>query len=120
MEAWHIEFLRPGEFQTFTDLQRAWTFVQAANAEAGTTFFQILVDAAHCGDSHLDIPANEALIERIGAAGELGCFAFTEKGAGVLSGAGVETTAEYDPAADEFVIHSPTPSAAKNWISQGL
>jgi alkylation response protein AidB-like acyl-CoA dehydrogenase len=28
--------------------------------------------------------------------GVLGCFAFTEVGAGVLSGAGVETTAHYD------------------------
>lgn len=51
---------------------------------------------------------------------KLGCFAFTEKGAGVLSGAGVETTAQFDPATDEFVIHSPTPSATKNWISQGM
>ena len=51
--------------------------------------------------------------------GALGCFAFTEKGAGVLSGAGVETTATYDPAGDTFEIHSPTPSAVKNWISQG-
>jgi len=33
--------------------------------------------------------------------GVLGCFAFTEKGAGVLSGAGVETTATFDPKTDE-------------------
>ena len=52
--------------------------------------------------------------------GVLGCFAFTEKGAGVLSGAGVETTATLDPKTDEFVITSPTPSSVKNWISQGL
>ena len=51
--------------------------------------------------------------------GELGCFAFTELGAGVLSGAGVETTATYDTATDSFVIHSPTPSSRKTWISQG-
>jgi acyl-CoA oxidase len=51
--------------------------------------------------------------------GDLGCFAFTEKGAGVLSGAGMETTATFDRARDVFVIHSPTPSSAKNWISQG-
>ena len=31
------------------------------------------------------------------AAGELGCFAFTEVGAGVLSGSGVESTAIYEP-----------------------
>ena len=38
-------------------------------------------------------------------AGQLGCFAFTEKGAGVLSGAAVETTATYDPATQTFDIH---------------
>ena len=51
--------------------------------------------------------------------GELGCFAFTELGAGVLSGAGVETTATFDSASDSFTIHSPTPSSKKTWISQG-
>ena len=50
--------------------------------------------------------------------GELGCFAFTELGAGVLSGAGVETTAVYDVEKEEFCIHSPCPSATKTWISQ--
>jgi hypothetical protein len=52
----------------------------------------------------------------------LGCFAFTEKGAGVLSGAGVETTATFDAASDSFVIHSPSDSkgSSKTWISQGL
>lgn len=52
--------------------------------------------------------------------GVLGCFAFTEKGAGVLSGAGVETTATFDPLTEEFVVTSPTPSSVKNWISQGM
>ena len=50
--------------------------------------------------------------------GDLGCFAFTEIGAGVLSGAGVETTAEYDSIRQIFIIHSPTPSSSKTWISQ--
>jgi alkylation response protein AidB-like acyl-CoA dehydrogenase len=50
--------------------------------------------------------------------GELGCFAFTEIGAGVLSGAGVETTATYDNAKKTFTIHSPTESSKKYWISQ--
>jgi acyl-CoA oxidase len=52
--------------------------------------------------------------------GELGCFAFTEKGAGVMSGAAAETTAHYDTKTQEFIIDSPTPSASKTWISQGL
>lgn len=50
--------------------------------------------------------------------GDLGCFAFTEIGAGVLSGAGVETTAEYDAIRKVFVINSPTHTSHKTWISQ--
>ena len=52
--------------------------------------------------------------------GALGCFAFTEKGTGVLSGAGVETTATFDPTTNEFVIQSPNVTSSKNWISQGM
>jgi acyl-CoA oxidase len=52
--------------------------------------------------------------------GRLGCFSFTEKGTGVLSGAGVETTATFDAATAEFVINSPNKSSCKNWISQGM
>lgn len=74
VENWDIEFLRPGEFKTFTNLDRAWSFVKAANRELGGKFFKLLVDAAHCGDSGLTIPENEALIARIAAAGELGAF----------------------------------------------
>jgi hypothetical protein len=33
VENWHIEFLRPGEFHTFTDIERAWAVVQGLNAE---------------------------------------------------------------------------------------
>ena len=43
---------------------------------------------------------------------------FTERGAGVLSGAAVETIATFDQATDEFVITSATPSSKKTWISQ--
>ena len=74
VENWHIEFLRPGEFKTFTDLERGWAFVSAANQALGKKFFQQLVDAAHCGDSGLTIEANAALIARIAAADELGIF----------------------------------------------
>jgi hypothetical protein len=74
VENWHIEFLRPGEFQTFTNLERSWAFVSAANRALGRKFFQQLVDAAHCGDSGLTIADNAALIVRIAAAGELGIF----------------------------------------------
>jgi len=45
----------------------------------------------------------------------LGCFAMTETGHGsdVQS---LETTATFDPATQEFVIHSPSPSARKDYI----
>jgi acyl-CoA oxidase len=45
----------------------------------------------------------------------LGCFAMTETGHGsdVQS---LETTATYDPATQEFVINSPTPTARKDYI----
>lgn len=45
----------------------------------------------------------------------LGCFAMTETGHGsdVQS---LETTATYDLATQEFVIHSPTPTARKDYI----
>jgi hypothetical protein len=76
---WTIEFLRPGEFKTFTDLRRAWQFVQAANAQLGKKFFTLLVDAAHCGDSGLSIEENSALIAEIAAAGELGVFHASSK-----------------------------------------
>lgn len=71
---WHIEFLRKGEFQTFNDIAKCWEFVKAANAELGTKFFKIMVDAAHCGDSGLSIPENEALVAAIAASDEMGMF----------------------------------------------
>ncbi len=71
---WHIEFLRKGEFQTFNDIAKCWDFVKAANAELGAKFFKIMVDAAHCGDSGLSIPENEALIAEIAASDEMGMF----------------------------------------------
>ncbi len=74
IENWHIEFLRPGEFKTFTTLDRAWAFVRAANEALGKKFFKLLVDAAHCGDSGLTIAQNEDLFARIAAAGEFGVF----------------------------------------------
>ena len=72
---WHFEFLRSGEFQTFTDVRKAWTVAQAANAELGAgKFFKVLVDAAHCGDSSLSIPENIETIGQIAQADELGIF----------------------------------------------
>ncbi|MGW1737948.1 acyl-CoA dehydrogenase family protein [Nocardia sp. NPDC001965] len=45
----------------------------------------------------------------------LGCFAMTESGHG-SDVANLETTATYDPVTEEFVIHTPTPSARKDYI----
>ncbi|MEM9016761.1 MAG: hypothetical protein AAGC68_07085 [Verrucomicrobiota bacterium] len=74
VQHWHIEFLRGGEFQTFTDVAKCWEVVKAANEELGTKFFKVMVDAAHCGDSTLSIPANEALIAELAEAEEMGIF----------------------------------------------
>ena len=68
----------------------------------------------------LGSPQQIAFMETMQKNGDLGCFALTEVGAGVLSGFIVNTTATFDPVLDGFVIHSPTPASEKNWISQGL
>ena len=72
VEAWHVEFLRPGEFQTFTDLGKLWVFVKAINEQLGKPYFRCMIDAAHCGDSPLGIEENESLIAEVAAGGGLG------------------------------------------------
>ncbi|GAX79521.1 hypothetical protein CEUSTIGMA_g6962.t1 [Chlamydomonas eustigma] len=59
------------------------------------------------------------LLKDMQSKGQLGCFALTEKLAGVNSGLVVETTCTWDPASHTFELHTPYPGAAKNWISQG-
>lgn len=58
---------------------------------------------------------HQAYIRRLIDLDLVGCFAMTETGHGsdVQS---LETTATYDPATEEFVIHSPTPSSRKDYI----
>ncbi|MEM8678625.1 MAG: hypothetical protein AAGF97_04625, partial [Planctomycetota bacterium] len=74
VQNWHLEFLRDGEFRTFTNLQRGWDVVHAINERVGTPFFKVLVDTAHCGDSDLSLEENQSLLAKIGAAQELGVF----------------------------------------------
>ena len=47
--------------------------------------------------------------------GMIGCFAMTELGHG-SNVAGLETTATFDEASDQFLIHTPTITATKWWI----
>ena len=56
-----------------------------------------------------------AYLERIQTLDLLGCFAMTEHGHG-SDVANVRTTATFDPETDEFVIHTPVPSARKEYI----
>lgn len=74
IENWNIEFLRPGEFQTFTTLGKLRPILSGLNGKIGSPFFKALVDAAHCGDSGLTIAENEALISALGDADEIGPF----------------------------------------------
>jgi len=74
IKAWHIEFLRGVEFQTFTDAGKAWQIVSKANEELGQPFFKVLVDAAHCGDSGLSMEENAEIIREIAEAGGFSMF----------------------------------------------
>ncbi|BCI54063.1 acyl-CoA oxidase [Mycolicibacterium litorale] len=58
---------------------------------------------------------HQQYVRRIIECDLLGCFAMTETGHGsdVQS---IETTATYDPATQEFVVNSPTPTARKDYI----
>jgi acyl-CoA oxidase len=64
-------------------------------------------------------PEQLRMLDSIQANGQLGCFLLTERQAGVLSGLIVETTADWDEDTQEFILHTPSDKAAKNWISQG-
>ena len=71
---WHIEFLRGIEFQTFTNVRRGWDAVKSMNEALGENFFKLIVDAAHCGDSSLNMVENVEAIAEIGRAGGISMF----------------------------------------------
>ncbi len=79
IKAWHIEFLRGIEFQTFTDVGKCWQIVKAANADLGQPFFKVLVDAAHCGDSDLSMEENAAIVREMADAGGFSMFHASSK-----------------------------------------
>jgi acyl-CoA oxidase len=60
-------------------------------------------------------PHHERYLERIASLELPGCFAMSETGHG-SDVQHVETTATYDPDAQEFVIHTPSESACKDYI----
>lgn len=64
-------------------------------------------------------PEQVAMLDEMQEKGLLGCFALTEKLAGVKSGAVVNTTAFWDESKNMFRIDTPTEGSQKNWISQG-
>ena len=74
VQAWHLEFLRGGEFQNFTNAAKAAEVVKGINKKIRKKFFKVMIDAAHCGDSGLTIPQNEDAIASLAAAGEMGFF----------------------------------------------
>lgn len=74
VKAWHIEFLRGIEFQTFTDVGKAWQIVKKANDDLGQPFFKVLVDAAHCGDSGLSMEENAAIVREMAKADGFSMF----------------------------------------------
>uniref|UniRef100_A0A1I8FI66 Acyl-CoA_dh_M domain-containing protein n=1 Tax=Macrostomum lignano TaxID=282301 RepID=A0A1I8FI66_9PLAT len=58
------------------------------------------------------------LLAGIDTLDDVGCFGLTELGYG-NNAVEMETTAEYDAKAGEFVINSPTPLSQKYWITNG-
>jgi acyl-CoA oxidase len=65
-------------------------------------------------------PDHLRALEDIQRKGQLGCFALTEKLAGVNSGLVVGTKITWLPDEKEFLLESEDVGDRKNWISQGL
>merc|ERR1719471_2824660 len=61
---------------------------------------------------------HKTLLEGIDNLNDVGCFGLTELGYG-NNAVEMETTATYDPATQEFIVHTPHPLAQKYWITNG-
>ncbi len=62
---------------------------------------------------------HDKYLKDIGSLKLPGCFAMTETGHG-SNVRGLETTATYDPASQEFIIHTPHEGAGKEYIGNAL
>lgn len=67
--------------------------------------------------SALGTDTHSSLVQDARDLNKLGCFALTEKSAGVLSGLLCETIAYYNQETKKIVIHTPNEGAKKCWIS---
>lgn len=115
---------------TLTDLQtnparffEAHRLVAQRCQKLGTGFWvRFTVHYNLCFGTVLAVGNDEQVqqLDEIRKQGKLGCFALTEKLAGVNSGMVVQTTADWDDATQEFVINNETEGSRKNWISAGL
>ena len=61
---------------------------------------------------------HKELLEGIDNLNDVGCFGLTELGYG-NNAVEMETTATYDEATKEFIVHTPHPLAQKYWITNG-
>lgn len=78
-----MEFLRKGEMNTFTDIEKAAVAVRAINAELSRRwlrdkpFYRVMPDSAHMGDSELSRERNEAAMVDLASTRELGNFHYS-------------------------------------------
>lgn len=61
---------------------------------------------------------HDVLVKGIDTLEDIGCFGLTELGYG-NNAVQMETTAIYDKATDELIVHTPSPLAQKYWITNG-
>ncbi|BDS05126.1 hypothetical protein NT6N_01660 [Oceaniferula spumae] len=74
IESWSLEFLRPGEMNTFTSIPTIKPLISGLNSKVGSPFFKVLVDAAHCGDGDFSVEENVNFIQQLADDDELVVF----------------------------------------------